>query len=80
MYPAEQLLLMKEKLLKKVLRKEMKICEVAELVGVTRQSVSKWLAKYWYGGIAELVPQKAGTCWYRTSEEIAKEHFFKCPV
>ena len=90
MYPTEQLLLMKEKLLKKVLKKEMKIAEVAEILGVTRQSVSKWLAKYRYGGITELVPEKSGpksgTCWNRTSEEvenrvmeIAREYIFKGP-
>lgn len=90
MYPTEQLLLMKEKLLKKVLKKEMKIAEVAEILGVTRQSVSKWLAKYRYGGITELVPKKSGpksgTCWNRTSEEvenrvmeIAREYIFKGP-
>jgi transposase len=90
MYPSDQLLQMKEKMLKKVLAKEMKLQEVAEIFGVTRQSTSKWLAKYKYGGMAELVPKKSGpkngTCWNKTSDkienrvvEIAKEHLFKGP-
>jgi len=90
MYPSDQLLQMKEKMLKKVLAKEMKLRDVAEIFGVTRQSTSKWLAKYKYGGMAELVPKKSGpkngTCWNRTSDEIenrvveiAKEHLFKGP-
>lgn len=90
MYPADQLLHMKEKMLKKVLVKEMKLQDVAEYFDVTRQAASKWLAKYKYGGIAELVPKKSGpksgTCWNRTSEEIenrvveiAKYHIFKGP-
>jgi len=90
MYPSDQLLQMKEKMLKKVLSKEMKLHEVAEIFGVTRQSASKWLAKYKYGGMPELVPKKSGpkngTCWNRTSDkienrvvEIAKEYLFKGP-
>ena len=73
MYPSDQLIRMKEKMLKKVIAKEMKVKEVADHFNVTRQSVSKWLAKYKYGGIAELIPKrsgpKSGTPWNRTPEE-----------
>ena len=49
---------MKEKMLKKVLSKEMKLHEIAEIFGVIRQSASKWLAKYKYAGMSELSAKK----------------------
>ncbi len=90
MYPPDQLTRMKEKMLTKVLAKEMKLKEVAEYFEVSRQTVSKWLAKYKYGGIAELVPKKSGPktgcTWNRTPEviedvaiEIAEKNPFKGP-
>lgn len=91
MYPSDQLLRMKEKMLLKVLNKEMKLYELADHFSVTRKTASKWLAKFKFGGIAELVPKKSGpksgTCWNRTHEdieemvvEIAQQHPFKGPV
>jgi transposase InsO family protein len=91
MYPSDQLLPMKERMLNKVINKEMKLQELAEHFGVTRQSASKWLAKFKHGGIAELIPKKSGpksgTTWNRTKEDIedrvvaiAKEHIFKGPI
>ena len=74
MYTCYKLLEMKERMLQKVLEKKMKVGEVAEHFGVSRQSVSKWLSKYRYGGIAELAGKKpgpkSGTTWNRTSPEI----------
>jgi transposase InsO family protein len=77
MYPSDQLI-------------RMKVNEVADYFDVSRQSVSKWLAKYKYGGIAELIPKKSGpktgTAWNRTPEviedqvvEIAESNPFKGP-
>lgn len=91
MYPSDQLLHMKEKMLTKVIHKEMKLQELAEYFDVTRQSASKWLAKFKHGGMAELVPKKSGPksgeTWNRTNDEvedlvvqIAKKHIFKGPV
>ena len=91
MYPSDQLLFMKEKMLQKILTKDIQLQEVAEIFGVSRQSVSKWLAQYRFGGIAEIAPKKSGpksgTSWNRTKKEIeeqvilcAKEYIFKGPV
>ena len=90
MYPSDQLLKMKAKMLQKVIDKEMKLQECADHFSVSRQAASKWLAKFKYGGIAELVPKKSGpklgTAWNRTDSkiedkviEIAKENLFKGP-
>lgn len=91
MYPSDQLLLMKERMLTKVINKEMQLQELADHFSVTRQSASKWLAKFKYGGIAELAPKKSGPksgiTWNRTNEDIegmvvsiAKQNIFKGPV
>jgi transposase-like protein len=39
---------LKEKMLVEILSKKRKIWEVADILGVSRQSVSKWLAQYQY--------------------------------
>ena len=39
---------LKQKMLDEVLSKKRKIGEVADILGVSRQSVSKWLAQYKY--------------------------------
>jgi len=81
---------MKAKMLQQVIDKELQLNKVAEYFDVTRQSVSKWLAKYKYGGIAELTPKKSGpksgTAKNRTPSEIedrvielAKENPLKGP-
>ncbi len=90
MYPSDQLLRMKEKMLQKVIDKKMELQECADYFSVSRQSASKWLAKFKHGGIAELVPKKSGpksgNTWNRTDSEIedrvieiAKENLFKGP-
>lgn len=90
MYPSNQFIQVKKKLLNQIMAKERKIKEVAELLGVSRQSVSKWLAKYKYEGETGLYPKKSGpkkgNTWNKTREgiedrviEIAKEHPFKGP-
>ena len=90
MYPCYKLIEMKGKMLEKVVWKEMKLQELAEHFSVTRQTASKWLAKYKHGGIAELVPKKpgskTGTTWNRSSVEIedrvveiGNKHPFKGP-
>ena len=90
MYPSDQLLKMKEKLLKDVLSKRRKINEVSDILGVSRQSISKWLAKYKFEGMMGLIPKKpgpkSGTTWNRTKEdvenlviEVARSNPFKGP-
>jgi transposase-like protein len=39
---------LKEKMLLEILSKRRKIGDVADILGVSRQSVSKWLAQYKY--------------------------------
>ena len=91
MYPSDQLLKMKEKLLQEVLDKKREVQELAEIFGVSRQAVSQWLGKFKHGGIAELVPKKpgpkSGTAWNKTADEIenkvvdlARCNPFKFPV
>ena len=91
MYPSDQLLTMKEKMIKKVLAKEMKVKELADHFDVSRQSASKWISKYRFGGMAELTPKKSGpksgSTWNRTETdteekviELAREHPFKGPL
>lgn len=91
MYPSDQLLLMKERMLTKVINKEMQLQELADFFAVSRQTASKWLAKFKFGGIAGLAPKKSGPksgeTWNRTNEEtedlvmqIAKKEIFKGPV
>lgn len=90
MYPSDQLLKMKEKLIQEVLDKKREVQEVAEIFGVSRQAVSQWLAKFRHGGIAELVPKKpgpkGGSSWNKTEDEvedlivtIARQNPFKGP-
>ena len=49
---------LKEKMLDEVLSKKRKIGEVADILGVSRQSVSKWLAQYKYAWISGIMPKK----------------------
>ena len=39
---------LKEKMLLEIISKERKLGDVADILGVSRQSVSKWLAQYKY--------------------------------
>ncbi len=90
MYPSDQLLKMKEQLLQDIIDKKREVQEVAEIFGVSRQSVSIWLGKFKHGGIAELVPKKSGpkggSAWNKTKDEIedmiveiARQNRFKGP-
>jgi transposase InsO family protein len=81
---------MKKRKLDQLLKKELKVKDLMKDFDVSTQTISKWKAKYIFGGIAELQPkkpgQKSGTCWNKTEEnienkimEIAKEYLFKGP-
>lgn len=65
---------LKIKLVKDVIKKKLKINDVAEILGVDRKSVSRWKWKYIYGGEEALLPKKSGpkngTAWNKTSEDI----------
>ena len=49
---------LKQKLLDEVLSKKRKIGDVADIMSVSRQSVSKWLAQYKYAWISGITPKK----------------------
>ena len=73
-----------------ILEKKMRIQDVAFVLGVSRQSISKWLAKYKFEGVAGLIPKKSGPkkgkAWNKTEQwieekivDIAEENPFKGP-
>lgn len=49
---------LKQKLLDEILSKERKIDDVADILSVSRQSVSKWLAQYRLLGLEGIIPKK----------------------
>ena len=90
MYISYQMIMLRKNLLDKIISKRMKVNDVAFVLGVRRETVSKWLAKYKFGGIDELTPKKPGPkkgkAHNRTDEavediviEIAKKNPFKGP-
>ncbi len=75
MYPSFDMILHREKLLKEIQIKKRKVKEVAEILEVKRETVSRWLAKYRFFGLDGLCPKKAGPkigspAVNRTAEEI----------
>ena len=89
-YICNKMLQLRIKYIKRLDRKEIKQNDVVFALDVSRQTVSKWLAKFRVEGEAGLVPKKSGpkggTAWNRTPEEIedivvalAKDHPFKGP-
>jgi transposase InsO family protein len=89
-YICNKMLQLRIKLIKGLDQKKIKQKEVVFLLDVSRQTVSKWLAKYRVEGEAGLAPKKSGpkngTAWNRTPEEtenricqIAEDNPFKGP-
>ncbi|MEK6846127.1 MAG: DDE-type integrase/transposase/recombinase [Nanoarchaeota archaeon] len=60
MYPSYDMILHREKLLKEIMEKKRRVNEVAEILGIERETVSRLLAKYKFGGLDEIVPKKPG--------------------
>lgn len=91
MYPSYDMLLHREKLIKEIIAKKRKVKEVADILDVKRETVSRWLAKYRFGGLDEMCPKKPGPkigslAVNRTSKETedvvvkyAKENVHKGP-
>jgi transposase InsO family protein len=82
---------MKIKLVEDIIKKRRKVNEVADILDVSRQSVSTWVARYRVEGPAGLVPKKSGpqsgTTHNRTSPiredeviAVAKDYPFKGPA
>lgn len=75
MYPSQDMILHREKLLKEILEKKRRVKEVAGILDVKRETVSRWLAKYRFEGLDGICPQKPGPkigslAVNRTSEEL----------
>lgn len=90
MYTSYEMLQMKERILKEVMERKMKVKDAAFLLGVSRRSISKWLFRYKYDGIDGITPKKpgprSGKTHNRTCLEIedlvigiAKENPYKGP-
>ena len=91
MYPSYDMILHRQKLLEDVLHKKRKVKEVAEILNVKRETVSRWLAKYRFEGLDGICPKKPGPkagslAVNRTSEELedlicvyGKQNVFKGP-
>lgn len=60
MYPSQDMIFHREKLLKEILEKKRKVKEVAEILDVKRETVSRWLAKYRFEGLDGICPRKPG--------------------
>jgi len=89
-YICNKMLQLRIKLIKELDQKKIKQKDICYILDVSRQTVSKWLAKYRVEGEAGLAPKKCGpkngTTWNRTSEviedvvcHIAEENPFKGP-
>ena len=91
MYPSYEMLQHRGKLLEDIVKKKRKVKEVAEILDVKRETVSRWLGRYRFGGMDEIIPAKPGPkkgslAVNRTPEEIeelvcekAKWNSFKGP-
>ena len=82
---------LKSQLLQDILDKKRKVNEVSEILKVSRQSVSKYLAQYKYGWINWIIPKKtwpkSGETHNRTEKwledeivRLAKYNYFEWPV
>lgn len=91
MYPSYDMLFHREKLIQEINWKKRKVKEVAEILGIQRETVSRWVAKYRFEGLDGICPKKPGPktgslAVNRTSEGIeelvcvyARENTFKGP-
>lgn len=75
MYPSYDMIVHREKLIKEIQSKKRKVKEVAEILNVERETVSRWLAKYRFEGLDGICPKKPGPksgslAINRTSKEV----------
>jgi len=60
MYPSIDMILHRERLLKDIQAKKRRVKEVADILSVKRETVSRWLARYRFAGLDGLCPKKPG--------------------
>ncbi len=75
MYPSYDMILHRQKLIEDILCKRRRVNEVAEILDVERETVSRWTAKYRFEGLDGICPKKPGPkagsiAVNRTSEEV----------
>ncbi|MDP2625235.1 MAG: helix-turn-helix domain-containing protein [Candidatus Peregrinibacteria bacterium] len=75
MYPSYSMLLLREKLICEIQSKKRKVKEVAEILGVNKRTVSRWIARYRFEGLDGIClkkpgPRKGSVAVNRISEEI----------
>ena len=60
MYPSYDMILHRKKLLEEIQAKKRKVKDVAEILSVKRETVSRWLARYRFEGLDGICPKKPG--------------------
>lgn len=91
MYPSYDMILLRKNLIEEIVHKERSVNEVADILSVRRETVSRWLAKFRFAGMNGIVPRKPGpkkgVAANRTASDIeaqviacARAHPFKGPV
>lgn len=92
MYPSYDMILLRQQLLEQIITGRRKVNDVADVLHVRRETISRWLAKYRFEGIDGISPKKPGPkkgsfIANHTSEEIenlisnlARHNPYKGPV
>lgn len=75
MYPSPDMLQQRQRLVRDIVAKHRRVKDVAEILGVTRECVSRWVARFRFEGVDGLCPEKPGpkpgsAAVNRTPEEV----------
>lgn len=91
MYPSYDMILLRKSLLEDILNRQRSVNDVAAILSVRRETVSRWLAQFRFAGMDGIIPKKPGpkkgVAPNRTPPDveeqviaIARAHPFKGPV
>ena len=91
MYPSYDMILLRKSLLEEIMNKRRSVNEVADILSVRRETISRWLAQFRFAGMDGIIPKKPGpkkgVAPNRSSAEIeakvvacARANPFKGPV
>ncbi len=77
MYTSHTEIMIREKIINQIIKKEIRVSQAAEILSVSRQTISKWKARYIFDGISGITPVKSGpkqgfTPKNKTSSELEK--------
>jgi len=75
MYPSYDMLVQRKRLIEDIVKKKRRVNDVAEILAVKRETVSRWVAKFRFSGMDGLCPKKPGPvegspAVNRTSDEV----------